>query len=257
MRLRVAFFGVAVLALTSAFLPAGLAVPAEPSGTGGTLEVTVREGRLSVDLRDAPLAEVLRLVGDRADVQMNLSGEFRTSLTRAFTDVPIEEGLRRLARGHSLSFAYAPLRDGQGAARLTEVWVVASSPATRPAGRVESSQRAAQLATLRALGQRRDEAAVTELSRTLVQDPDPAVRAQAATVLSQISGAPAAAALIEALGDETPSVRIQAIHGLRRIEGDQVADLLGRVLLSDPDPSVRRVAASTLGSLRSGAAGWR
>jgi HEAT repeat protein len=50
-------------------------------------------------------------------------------------------------------------------------------------------------------------------------------------------------------------VRIQAVHGLHRVEGERAAEVLGRVLLSDPDPSVRRVAASTLASLRNAAAG--
>src|SRR5262249_38287812 len=158
------------------------------------------------------------------ELKMRLDGEFATPLTDAFTDVSLEEGIRRLARGHSVSFAYAPPRGGGDIARLSEGWVVESSPAARspvagdssapPAARGEPSQQAGRFATLRALGQRRDEAAVTELSQTLARDPDPAVRAQAAWVLGQIPGPPAVAALTAALGDETPGVRIRAIQGL-------------------------------------------
>jgi HEAT repeat protein len=39
------------------------------------------------------------------------------------------------------------------------------------------------------------------------------------------------------------------------VEGERAAEALGRVLLRDADPSVRRVAASVLASLRDAAAG--
>jgi HEAT repeat protein len=50
-------------------------------------------------------------------------------------------------------------------------------------------------------------------------------------------------------------VRIQAVYGLRRIEGERAAEALAGVLLSDADPSVRRVAASVLATIRDAAAG--
>jgi hypothetical protein len=237
--------------MVSVLLAAGHAPAAEAPMPAGTMEVAVAEGRLSVNLRDAPLADVLRLIGQEAQIKVHLDGQFLAPITRTFTGVPLESGIRRLTREHSSSFAYGPPPHPGLAARLTEIWIIESAPAA-PA---DPRTRAARLASLGKLGRRSDDGAVAELSRLLAQDPDPAVRTQAAGILGRSGNARATPALTAALGDQQPSVRIQAVHALRRIEGERAAESLARVLLSDPDPSVRRVTAWVLPSLRDAAAG--
>jgi hypothetical protein len=247
--------GASVLAAVAALLPAGRAPAAEAPPPAGTMEVSVGEGRLSVNLRDAPLADVLRLIGQEARLKVNLDGQFRTPVTGAFTGVPLEAGIRRLTRGHSSSFAYDPPASPGHAARLSEIWVIESSLAGGLAGQADPRARAMRLASVAGLGQRRDEGAVAELSRILAQDPDPVVRARAALTLSRSRDARAVPALGAALADQEPSVRIQAVRGLQRVNGEPTTEALGRVLLSDPDPSVQRVAARALASRRDAAAG--
>ena len=208
------------------------------------------EGRLSVNVRDAPLADVLRLIGQKADLKVNLDGQLRTPITGTFAGVPLEAGIRRLTRGYSSSFAYdPPPHPGQGA-RFSEIWVIGPDP---PAP-TDPRARAARLASVDGLGRRRDDGAIAELSRILAQDPDPTVRARAARALMRARDARATPGLTAALGDQQPSVRIQAIHALRSVDGERSAETLGRVLASDPDPSVRRTAAWVLASLRDAAA---
>jgi hypothetical protein len=254
MRRLVVPFGVSIFAVVAALLPAGRAPAAEAPMPAPTIEVTVGEGRLSVNLRDAPLADVLRLIGQEARLKVNLDGQLRTPITGTFTGLPLEAGIRRLTRGHSSTFAYAPPHPGH-AARLTEIWIIESDSAVGPATPADPRARAARLASVGRLGQRQDDGAVAELSRILAQDPDPVVRTRAARAHSRPQDARATPALTAALGDQHPSVRIQAVHGLRRVEGERAAEALGRVLRSDPDPSVRRVAAGALGWLRDAAAG--
>jgi hypothetical protein len=244
-------YRVSVLAMVSPLLLAGHAPAAEEPTPARTMEVSMAGGRLSVNLRDVPLADVLRLIGQEARVKVNLDGQFRAPITGTFTGLPLESGIRRLTRGHSSSFAYEPPPDPAHAARLTEIWVIESTPAIS----ADPRARAARLASLDNLGRRTDDGAVAELSRILAQDPDPSVRTRAAGILSRSRDARATPALTAALGDQQPSVRIQAVQGLRRVEGERAAEALGRVLVSDPDPSVRRAAAWALTSLRDAAAG--
>jgi hypothetical protein len=255
MRRLVVPLGVSISLVVAALLPAGRALAAEAPTPAATMEVTVREGRLSVNLRDAPLADVLRLIGQEARLTINLEGQFRAPITGAFTGLPLESGIRRLTRGHSSSFAYGPPPHPGQAARLTEIWVIESSPAVASTAPNDPGARATQLARVANLGQRRDDGAVAELSRILAQDPDPIVRTRAASALSRPLDARATPALTAALGDPDPTVRMQAVRGLRRVEGEAAAEALGRVLLNDADPSVRRVAAWTLASLRGAPAG--
>jgi hypothetical protein len=243
---------VATLALA---LLAGLAVGAPRAGAQApaapTADVTVRDGRVSLDVRDVPLGELLRLIGERAGVRMNVDGRFATPVTRAFTEVPLESAIRRLARGHSLSFAYAAPADRGGRPRLAEVWVIEGTPAAPRAAPAVRAERARRLQVVSALGRRRDPAAVAELGGILARDGDPLVRARAASALGATRDARAAAALTAALGDPEATVRLAAVSALRRSVGEESADGLARVLAGDPDPRVRRLAATLLGSLRS------
>lgn len=255
MRCLVVPVGASLLSVVAALLPAGRELAAQAPTSTGTMEVTVREGRVSVDVRDAPLADVLRMIGQEAGLKVHLDGQFRTTITTTFSDLPLESGIRRLTRGHSSSFAYGPPPHPGRTGRLTEIWIIESSAAVGQAAPADSRTRAARLAYLGSLSRRGDDGAVAELSRILAQDPDPVVRTQAALALSRAGDPRATPALMAALADQQASVRIQAVHGLRRVEGDRAAEALGRVLLSDPDPSVRRVTASVLASLRDAAAG--
>jgi hypothetical protein len=242
--------GVSIVGMVSVLLAAGRAPAAVAPMLVGTMEVAVAGGRLSVNLHDAPLADVLRLIGQEGQIKVHLVGQFLAPITRTFTGVPLESGIRRLTRGHSSSFAYGPPPDPGQAAGLTEIWIFEAARAAP----VDPRTRAARLTSL-GLDRRPDDGTVAELSRILSQDPDPAIRTQAAGILGRSGNARATPALTAALGDQQPSVRIQAVHALHRIEGDRAAESLGRVLLSDPDPSVRRVAAWVLPSLRDPAAG--
>jgi hypothetical protein len=254
MRRLLVLVGASLLPVVPALLPAGHELEAQVPSPPGTVEVTVREERLSVNVRDASLADILRVIGQEGDLKLHLDGQFRTAITTSFTGLPLESGIRRLARGHSTTFAYGPPSRPGGVGRLTEIWIIETSPAAsaRP---VDPQTRGARLAHLGALGRRQDDEAVAELARILTQDPDPVVRTQAVLAVGRRGDPRTAPALIAALADQQPSVRIQAVRGLRRVEGERSAEVLGRVLLSDADPVVRRVTASILASLRHAAAG--
>ena len=85
-----------------------------------------------MNVRDAPLADVLRLIGQKADLKVNLDGQLEAPITGTFAGVPLEAGIRRLTRGYSSSFAYdPPPHPGQGA-RFSEIWVIGPDPPARP-----------------------------------------------------------------------------------------------------------------------------
>jgi len=71
----------------------------------------------------------------------------------------------------------------------------------------------------------------------------------AADALGRI-GAPAVPALIEALKNADPAVRLEVVEVLGRM-GDEAADAVPSLLklLDDPDPGVRKAAARTLGQI--------
>jgi len=90
------------------------------------IDVGVDHGTLTVNVRNAPLAQVLRAIGERAGIQVIVRGNVNSPVTQSFAGVPLEEGLRRLAWGYSLVVAHTAAAGTPRAVMLTRVWVLGS-----------------------------------------------------------------------------------------------------------------------------------
>lgn len=110
------------------------------------LQVAVHQGRLSVNLWEADLREVLAQIQQQAGISIRVSPSPEHTVSVQFTDVALDQGLRRLLQLASRSYAmrYAPGPTGEVA--LQEVQVFAQAPAgdQSPAGaaHVEEKPRA-------------------------------------------------------------------------------------------------------------------
>ena len=219
--------------------------------------VVVEEGRVTVDAHDADLADVLSELGARAKIRLRISGPLGR-VTATFTAMSVEQALRRLIQDHELMLIYsAPPGEGVRA-ELIQADVFASTPSAarvRAASEMRGRQRAGLLAEIDRLARSRNvERGAPRLAELLGTAPDANVRARAASALAALSGPLSRAALARALGDSAPDVRVQAVRALRSVDGARAIPALGRVLLSDPDSTVRRAAAQMLGSLQDPAA---
>jgi hypothetical protein len=213
---------------------------------GPAIDVRVVNGALAVDARDAPLAEVLRAIGDRAHVAVTVSGRLDGLVTRSFVSSSVEDAVRQLVRGHSTVWTYAPSRTAPGGQRPTRLVVIAT---TNASARVSPEERAARLRQVRDLARRRDGASTSELAR-FSRDADARVRSEALGILSGRGGPEAVAAFETALADQTPSIRMQALRGLQRTQGDAATSSIAGALRNDTDPRVRSTAASLLAAMR-------
>ncbi|MBI4562434.1 MAG: HEAT repeat domain-containing protein [Candidatus Rokubacteria bacterium] len=214
-----------------------------------TIHVAVRQGLLTVNVRDRRLADVLRVIGAQAGVRVVLLGDLDTSVTQSFNDVPLDEGIQRLVRGYSLALIYGAARDPAGANVLTEVWVIGSSPVEKVQMNTDAAEDASPKEALPTPARRRDTPTTADLIRTLSQDRDPRVQARAAKALARIGGPEAAAALRAALADQEASVRIEAARALGKVEGADAVQALRGVLSADSDPRVRQAVVQALAAL--------
>jgi hypothetical protein len=115
-------FAVCALALLLPCATAGLVVAAGPISETDTpaspfLDVRVERSLLTVDVREVPLARLLRTIGERAGVDVVIRGDLGL-VTESFHGLPLEEGIRRLARGHSLAVTYSGAEEGPGVASV-------------------------------------------------------------------------------------------------------------------------------------------
>ena len=114
-------------------------------------------------------------------------------------------------------------------------------------GRDDAQVRAAALEALR---YNPHAAGVARTEAMLSTDPDPTVRATAASTLAVLRGAEAMPALVAALKDESADVRRAAVIELGLLRSSKAVDVLISVATTDPDPDVRAEAATSLGQLR-------
>src|SRR5580765_4636349 len=173
----------------------------------------IEEGRVTVDAHDADLADVLAQLGARAGFRVRTSGSLGR-VTDTFTAMSVEQALRRLVQDHELMLVYSSASDASVRPTLIQADVFASAPSAaqeRAASEMLGRQRAGLLAEIDRLTRSRDVArGAPRLAELLGTAPDSIVRARAASALAALHGPLSGSALVRALGDSAPDVRVQA-----------------------------------------------
>jgi type II secretory pathway component GspD/PulD (secretin) len=104
--------------------------PLSPLGEGVSL--AVHAGQLSVDVREAPVDEVLALIGEQAGLRVHVDAAATRTVTAQFTDMALDQGLRRLLRAASLSHTLLYTRGPAGTVHLQEVRVFGEARGEAP-----------------------------------------------------------------------------------------------------------------------------
>jgi hypothetical protein len=90
---------------------------------GEAMHVAVHGGQLSVDLHEAPVRGVLAAIGRQAGVRIAVKTSADRTVNARFTDLALDQGLRRLLRAASLNFSLVYARDSDTTDSLREVHV--------------------------------------------------------------------------------------------------------------------------------------
>jgi type II secretory pathway component GspD/PulD (secretin) len=99
----------------------------------GRMPVTVHEGQLSVDLREASVREVLAAIGQQAGLRVHVDAAGHRTVNAQFTNVALDQGLRRLLRAASLSYTLLYVPGPAATAILHEVRVFGEAHSAAPA----------------------------------------------------------------------------------------------------------------------------
>jgi hypothetical protein len=93
--------------------------------------ITLDSGRLSVELRDAPLAMVVTDIAARSGIQLHLENAAALPrITAHFTDLPFAEGLAQLLKSAPGSLVVRNANGGYGG--VTSLYVIASKARPEP-----------------------------------------------------------------------------------------------------------------------------
>jgi hypothetical protein len=219
-----------------------------------TLEIAATSAGMTVNVHEVPLADVLEAIGRHAGILIVLGGTLDTLVSETLIDIPLDQGIRRLSRGHSVVFIYAGASAAANDAALSEVWVMSASSASgsrdpysvtpragagprddgRGAdtrGRSTASERPVQLTRALKFGtletrlrlieavvrERGEHAAIDVLRDAATHDADPRIRMGAIQVLTFMPSRDAVEAIRATLGDRHAGVRAEALSALRQL----------------------------------------
>jgi hypothetical protein len=182
------------------------------------LAVTVGDGRMSVRVGEARLEAVLEAIAAQTDVRITIQGDPGTVGPQEFADLPLDAGIRRLTGERRLMMIFQPSDDPGEPGRLQEVWVYGDAPPNDLAG--------PRIALTRTLGM-------------VSKDPPTPTEKQPAPTPPTY----------QELATKGKAERLAAIRALARQQDDAAIEVLGALLAHDPDPTVRRIAATALGNI--------
>ena len=96
----------------------------------GIFQIVYDEGALSVSLQDAELREVLAEISRLCHIQFHVSGSINEKMTLSFSNLPLEEGLKRLLknRNYSLFFAKDINKNGKARYVISRVLILENVP---------------------------------------------------------------------------------------------------------------------------------
>jgi HEAT repeat protein len=241
------------------------------------IDVRVEGERISADLSQVPIAEVLTAIAEQTGAKLSIRGNLGTVRPQAFSGVPLVDALPQLAQPNGVLLRFAPAEGGDGR-RLVAIVAVAPGAAgpagdgsgsqvraTPAAGRLdprkglpagfwdydkadaplpELEQRIAQLG---AIASTRGPAATAATTYVLRADPDPQARKAAIGVLAGLRPSDdARKALTQAVADVDAEVRAAALRALSRGGGEKPVALLAQALKGDTDIGVRMAAIESL-----------
>lgn len=237
--------------------------------------VQVQGQHLTVRVRDIPLERILGEIAHQTWIRVVFHGSAESRLSADFSNVSLDEGLRRLSREMNCAFIFASKKSERDEVEIREIIIYPEGPETGTKAvepvmiggekRVPEEQKEVFLVSLLRsledkdplvregavdfLSEFRDEKVMEHLSMVLLEDQDEDVRASAARALGNFRDERAMDALLNALQDEEFWVRENVLRALGQVGG--VMGISGlEAALEDEDKDTRELAADLLADVK-------
>ena len=183
------------------------------------LFIEIKGDALTVDIENVTLEKVVETLNQQATTTLEIDGSVlgqpTATVTVAFEDVPLRDGVNRLLKGHNHLINYRKAAQSPGSISIR--LVAASKPLERALDKPQKYTQAAAAGS--------DE--LIKRLRTLIGQED----------IDSLT-----AALAEAIEHPTVLVRREAIRIFRSMGDDAPVELLHDMVLTDPDSSMRLLA---------------
>jgi len=245
------------------------------------IDVTHRDGILTVVAVDARLSEVLEEIGRQSRINVSLLGKFDERLTMTIIDAAVSDVVRRVVTDGTFVMIHDPARADEPLGRIRDIWLYRrasghassvvitrkSAPKTlessaavasgsggansdeevrRQVTELNELSNSARMAMVRQLALRDDPVAIAILGEILETDQNGDVRREAVRALGNIGDERAVASLERGLGDPQAGIRMEVVHAIGTTGGDRALLDLGQVVFGEENAEVRRLATEYL-----------
>jgi HEAT repeats len=237
----------------------------EPTAQRGSLPLVIdcQGNHLSVSLQNAPWTAVLEELERCTGIPIRVEGSLTGTVTQAFGNLPLKEGLQRLFRNINVVFFHRPMAIAEtGAGSLTRVLLFPRNTSTggdhtqltpleqtrertEPEGEVVAAESTARhLRILQDFAQQGNTIALREA----LSDPDPVIQVAAFKLLAEYDPQEAIAALPKAAKSKEAQLRLQALRRLQQTSGVDRATVLAALgeALADENTFVKIYAIQAL-----------
>jgi hypothetical protein len=93
------------------------------SGSEPGLDISLADGRITMNVRDASLSRVLREIAAKAGFALDIAGERDPKVSASFENIPVERALRRIVGRSSYIIELAPRTGADGPRRIGKLSV--------------------------------------------------------------------------------------------------------------------------------------
>ncbi len=213
------------------------------------LEVKLKNGQISVKLKNAPLEKVLKEIMSQSGAKIWLNDSIDTTITIEFQNLPIEEGVRKIIKNKNYAFVFAPNESKDGKLSIISSY---KSQETTAKGKNEFFKKPVQKPLQPAVKKdkpKKERRSFEELVKEALENPDADKREDAIIALGETKDTKAIEVISKALtNDSSEDVRLSCIDALLEIGDKSVVDIVS-VALKDKEPWVRESAVEALGEL--------
>ncbi len=215
--------------------------------------IQINNGLISVSLNQAPLAEVLQIIANQTKIHIDLGASTDRPVTKKFSNIPFEEGLKRLLRPYNHVIVYRNTASSSPIERIEKIVILdKSKDGGQAVGIANSNKVGTQIPpSAPPSGQTEPEPEKTlEFYAQQLKTEDLAVRMQSAIEMGRKYQIKALDYLEEVLiNDTSPEVRMAVAKTIGNMKDEETIPALAKGLL-DPDDGVRTAALTALGYIR-------
>ena len=201
--------------------------------------VRVKDNLVTVKVKGIPLNKVLTEIVHQTSIRIVFAGSTEEPVSADFSDLPLDQGLKRLIQGFNSVIIYGPKKAKTGESEIKKVILCSRQGASPrkisgPGKIIPRKNQKPPSENFQLKAEAED-----------LRDKDPEIRKNAAEALGNLEDEMALIPLVQALCDSNSRVKKSAVDALCRIGGEDVIRAL-RGCQTGADEGLKKIASEAL-----------